>query len=66
RPIALIVVFKNRPITNTTGHLIDFRQYAEMGGIHTQYQLAKINEKETLTSQWLHADGDPLWAVDVV
>ncbi|EGE64334.1 hypothetical protein ECSTEC7V_1923 [Escherichia coli STEC_7v] len=37
-----------------------------MGGIHTQYQLAKINEKETLTSQWLHADGDPLWAVDVV
>ncbi|ENU1914117.1 hypothetical protein K0G00_25930 [Klebsiella pneumoniae] len=37
-----------------------------MSGTYTQYQLAKINEKETLISQWLNADGDPLRATDVV
>jgi hypothetical protein len=49
----------------TTGYLIDFRMYAEMGGTFTQYQLASINDKITLTSQWLNADGDPLRASDV-
>ncbi|WP_265589604.1 hypothetical protein [Enterobacter sp. C6] len=39
--------------------------YAEMGGTYTQYQLAGINDKITLTSQWLNADGDPLRAADV-
>lgn len=50
----------------TTGYLIDFRMYAEMGGTYTQYQLAGINDKITLTSHWLNADGDPLRAADVV
>lgn len=49
----------------TTGYTMDFRMYAEMGGTYTKYQLSNINDKITLTSQWLNADGDPLRALDV-
>lgn len=50
----------------TDGAVVNFREYAEMGGSYTQYQMSIFNGKAKLSSQWLTADGDPRRAADVV